>query len=102
MAKCFSFSFFVVLTLVLSTAQESYTYMDGNRLLERCDAEPSLDKGFCDGYVAAAMDGQVTLANSLQAASEHHAPIKMYCLPKGGIEIGQAVRVTVKWLHDHP
>jgi uncharacterized membrane protein len=102
MPKVVFLSLLVILTAVLCVAQENYTYLNGNRLLDKCDAESSLDRGFCMGYVAAAMDGQVTLAGSLQAASEHHAPIRMYCLPKGGIEVGQAVRVTVKWLHDHP
>jgi len=102
MLKILLFSLLAMLTAVLSAAQESYMYMDGNRLLEKCDAGPSEDKGFCGGYVAAAMDAQVTLANSLQAANEGHKLTKMYCLPKGGIELGQAVRVTVKWLRDHP
>jgi|SRR5208337_786732 len=101
--KISSLLLFVMTTAVLFAAQESYmAYVDGDRLLEKCDTGPSEDKGFCAGYVAAAMDEMVTLANSLQAASESHVLPKMYCLPKGGIELGQAMRVTVKWLHDHP
>lgn len=103
MLKSFLLSFFMMTTAVLVAAQESNIgYMDGNLLLEKCDSTVLLDKSFCDGYVAAAIDAQVTLINSLQAASESHVVPKMYCLPKGGIVIGQAVRVTVKWLHDHP
>jgi hypothetical protein len=102
MAKIFSLLLFVMTTAVLFTAQENIAYMDGNLLLEKCDSGLLTDKTFCDGYVAAAVDGHVTLFNSLQAANESHVLPKMYCLPKGGIVIGQAVRVTVKWLHDHP
>lgn len=94
---------FTMTTAVFVAAQESNIgYMDGNLLLEKCDSAVLIDKSFCDGYVAAAIDAQATLVNSLQAASESHVVPKIYCLPKGGIVVGQAVRVTVKWLHDHP
>jgi hypothetical protein len=82
-------------------AQESLGYMNGNRLLEQCDTGAQQQKLFCSGYVAGVMDTQVTLFNSLNAATNQQRP-SLYCLPKGGIEVGQAVRVTIKWLKDHP
>jgi len=38
----------------------------------------------------------------LKAATKTQNKTGIYCLPKGGIELGQALRVTVKWLKDHP
>jgi hypothetical protein len=103
MTKLYFLLLSVMTTAFLVAAQESNIgYMDGNLLLEKCDSAGLADKSFCDGYVAAAIDSHATLINSLQAASEDRVVPKIYCLPKGGIVIGQAVRVTVKWLHDHP
>lgn len=96
----------LALAILLTTtalAQESYSYSDGNKLLEMCDSTSASDQAFCAGYVAAAMDGQVTLVNSLgRAATKPNKPAHMYCLPNDGIKLGQAERVTVKWLQDHP
>ncbi|PYV75687.1 MAG: hypothetical protein DMG96_16400 [Acidobacteria bacterium] len=82
-------------------AQDSYGYMDGNILLEKCEAAgPSVDKALCLGYVEGAMDGHFAMLDSLRTAYGTKLQPR-YCLPKGGIQIGQAVRVTAKWL-DHP
>jgi len=48
------------------------------------------------------MDANNTFLNSMQAAKKEVHLQPMYCLPQNGIEIGQAVRITVKWLRDHP
>lgn len=93
------------LALALTTVcspQDSSGYMDGNMLLEKCDpASSSLDKTECLGYVAGVMDAAVTMLDSLKAASPTKVP-PMYCLPTGGVQLGQAGRVTLKWLKDHP
>ena len=75
--------------------------MNGNRLLEMCESDNSGDKGFCAGYVAATMDASNTFTKSMPV--EKKMPLKpIYCVPQDGIEIAQAVRVTVKGLRDHP
>ncbi|MFL6437689.1 MAG: Rap1a/Tai family immunity protein [Terriglobales bacterium] len=78
--------------------EQQFSYMDGNRLLQQCDEE---SRAFCSGYVAAAMDSNNTFLNSMQATMKQHVS-PMYCLPKDGIDLGQAVRIIVKWLHNHP
>jgi len=76
--------------------------MDGSMLLEKCEtSSPSVDKTECFGYVAGVMDASATMLDSLRAASPTKVP-PIYCLPTGGIQMGQAVRVTSKWLKDHP
>lgn len=87
---------------VICEAQTSFAYMNGNRLLEQCEAGTQQEKLFCSGYVAGVMDGQITLFNSLNAATKAQGNSTGYCLPKGGIEVGQGVRVMIKWLKDHP
>jgi len=106
-------SIVISMTTMLLYAQEQYTYKDGNQLLRQCDTGTSEDKSrmssdqssdyaFCAGYVAGAMDANNTFLNSMQAAKKEVHLQPMYCLPQNGIEIGQAVRITVKWLRDHP
>jgi hypothetical protein len=75
--------------------------MNGNRLLETCESANSEDKGYCAGYVAAAMDANNTFLNSMAAEKKTPLP-PIYCVPEDGIEIGQAVRITVKWMREHP
>jgi hypothetical protein len=76
--------------------------MDGNILLEKCEAaSPSSDKVECLGYVAGVMDASATMLDSLRAATPTKVP-PIYCLPTGGIQLVQVVRVSVKWLRDHP
>lgn len=89
-------------TTICSPQDPSSGYMDGNMLLEKCEADsPSSDNMECLGYVAGVMDTSGTMLNSLRAASVNKVP-PMYCLPTGGIQLGQAARVTLKWLKDHP
>jgi len=86
----------------ICSPQDSSGYIDGNMLLEKCDSvSSSLDRTECLGYVAGVMDAAVTMLDSLRAASSTKVPT-MYCLPTGGIQLGQASRVTLKWLKDHP
>jgi|CZKR01.1.fsa_nt_gi hypothetical protein len=95
---CLAFAF----TTICSPQDSSSGYMDGNDLLEKCDsASSSVDRTECLGYVAGVMDAAVTMLNSLRAASSTKVPA-MYCLPTGGIQLGQASRVILKWLKDHP
>jgi Ssp1 endopeptidase immunity protein Rap1a len=102
----------VIISLSTFVHGEQLAYMDGNRLLRQCEPatrsdrnsqsrEQSTDAVFCSGYVAGVMDSNNTLVSSLLAAKKGGDPT-MYCLPKDGIEVGQAVRITVKWLHEHP
>lgn len=105
----------ICLTVVVSLAtfaRGQVAYMDGNLLLAKCEpgisedrsklsSDQATDSFFCMGYVAGVMDANNTLENSV-AAARSAATKPMYCLPSGGIEVGQAVRVTVKWLKGHP
>jgi hypothetical protein len=107
---------FIWLTVVVSLATFArggqVMYMDGNRLLRQCEpgiaeergklsSDQVADSAFCSGYVAGVMDANNALLNSVAAAKD--APVRpMYCLPSDGVEVGQAVRITVKWLRAHP
>ncbi len=93
LSGCLAFA----LTTIGSPQESSSGYMDGNMLLQKCEA----DKTECLGYVEGVMDASATMLDSLKAASPTKVP-PMYCLPTGGIQLGQAVRVTSKWLKDHP
>lgn len=105
----------IYLTIVISLAtfaRGGVAYMNGNRLLGKCEpalsedrskltADQVTDSVFCSGYVAGAMDANNALLSSVAAVKD--GPIKpMYCLPSDGIEVGQAVRIAVKWLRAHP
>ncbi len=102
----------ILTALAAALACAQVSYIDGNRLLRQCEPGTSEDRSrlssdqvgdfvFCTGYLAGAMDANNTLLNSLQAQKGSQLR-PMYCLPKDGIEVGQAVRVTVKWLKNHP
>jgi hypothetical protein len=106
------FCLLVVVSLATLARAGQVAYMDGNRLLGKCEPGISEDRGkltgdqiadsaFCSGYVAGVMDANNALMNSVAAVKD--GPIRpMYCLPSEGIEVGQAVRITVKWLKAHP
>src|ERR1700756_3160672 len=103
----------IAMTAILLPSQEQLAYKDGNQLLQMCELGTVADKShlsgdqlsdytFCAGYVAAAMDAKNIFLNSMRAANKEGKLTPIYCLPQNGILIGQAVRVTVKWLRDHP
>ena len=52
--------------------------------------------GFCLGL----MQG-ITMSNRLQQASKPSA-LPLFCIPEDGIENGQAARIVVKYLREHP
>lgn len=82
---------------------------DGNELLKQCapvvalmddagnfssSTRKSHEMGFCVGIAQG-----ITNLNLLY----QYANMKtLFCLPTGGIQNGQAVRVIVKWLREHP
>lgn len=101
---------FVLLALILSGV--AFAEDDGNKLLERCrdvqvvldggrvglDGKPT-DAGFCMGYIGGVKDG---LWSAQIMAEKQGASGTGVCLPRLSIEHGQAVRVVLKWLKDHP
>jgi len=56
----------------------------------------------CEATNFPAIDANNIFLNSMRATNKEGKLPPMYCLPQNGILIGQAVRVTVKWLRDHP
>jgi hypothetical protein len=102
----------VLIASVVPLHGRQLAYMDGNRLLQQCEpgtsehkarlsADRLTDFAFCSGYVGGVMDANTTLVSSMSAEGKRQvAP--MYCLSEEGIEVGQAVRITVKWLREHP
>jgi hypothetical protein len=109
MLKLVLYSLLLFFLTPLSFSQESLAYTDGNALLDECDSGTSQQKTLCMGYIMGVMDSQVTMMHSLKATihslkptSDTYAMPDLYCLPKAGIEAGQAVRITTKWLRDHP
>ena len=85
----------------------TYAFADGNDLLRGCGAsvafmdgtkpQPSDDNriGFCLGF----MQG-VTQTNLVYQVRPKDSAV--FCLPEGGVKNGQAARVFVKYLRDHP
>ena len=80
---------------------------DGNLLLPSCNAvvlamdngttpKDKFGMGFCLGLVQG-----ITMSNRLQQASKSPAS-PLFCIPQDGIENGQAARVLVKYLREHP
>lgn len=96
----------IVFALLALPHPSSAASSDGNKLLEDCGAierlmdggkstSNSTGMGFCLGL----MQG-ITNSNMIYQV---RAPGKeLLCLPKNGIENGQAARVVVKYLRDHP
>ena len=86
---------------------------DGNELLPKCAAVVSwldkaggathdLDVGYCSGFITAVLDVNELWklndsAHSLKDDFKWHV-----CVPSEGIDIGQATRIVVKWLREHP
>lgn len=78
---------------------------DGNELIQRCtevvrtlDGTKTRDlysAGHCLGLVSGVMD-TLTIVNSSLPRHEQ------VCYPPQGIQYGQAVRIVVKYLNDHP
>jgi hypothetical protein len=81
-------------------------YVDGNELLSKCSSTVKLldneklsssemqDAKWCSGYVNGIDDG-------IEIASATGNTAKLYCIPEG-VTTGQAIRVLVKWLRNHP
>jgi hypothetical protein len=97
----------------LSVSSQELDYMDGNRLLRQCaagisdngghlSADQYSDFAFCNGYIAGTMDANNVFDNSIRVARNSSKTVPVYCLPKSGIELQQAVRITVKYLREHP
>ena len=80
---------------------------DGNELLAQCNVvlqlldggrmqpEDALGAGQCLGFMQATKD----LNRLYQIRDQRNA---LFCVPKDGINNGQATRIVVKYLRDHP
>ena len=66
-------------------------FLNGNRLLKRCDGIGSFNKGFCWGYIAGVAD---TLTDEPVASFR-------YCVPSG-IVVNEITDVVITWLEAHP
>lgn len=88
------------------TPQESGVKSDGNQLLKQCtqsvrvldgdtlDSGQDIESMYCIGYMKGFLDAH----GFIGALSK----IQLFCIPEGGIQTGQAIRIIVKWLKDHP
>jgi hypothetical protein len=83
---------------------------DGNTLLKACNAAvqyddtgktsgTAADVGYCYGFVEGVRN---VLAIWRISANSHHESGPHVCMPNEGIENGQAARIIVKYLKDHP
>ena len=80
-------------------------HADGKSLLARCEqAERLLNEqkiddpvnaGFCLGYIGA-------IRSALQVLNIELDPRQRVCLPKEGVEVGQAIRVAIRFLRENP
>lgn len=92
--------------LSILTAPSAMKSPDGNELLRACTAAVLQEEGahvtveqtvlgvWCTGYVGGFLDG-------LAVMSWKGGSTKV-CLPEGGVENGQAIRILVKHLREHP
>lgn len=94
-------------TLIAGNAN-SENYNDGNFLLEKCTAtlrvidgrkisssDDQLGMGQCIGLVEG-------VRNTLIYVNNEFSPDVKICWPEKGISNGQAIRILVKYLNDHP
>lgn len=83
----------------------SHAQADGKMLLARCEQaerllndqriEDPVNASFCLGYVGAIWSALHILNSQLQ-------PRQRACMPKDGIEVGQAIRVAIRFLRENP
>ena len=96
----------LVFALVVALHSNAVVAFDGNKLLQDCgDFERSVDGGNSTsnamgiGFCLGLMHG-ITHSNALYQVM---APGKeLLCLPKSGVNNGQAARVVLRYLRDHP
>src|SRR5690606_38968927 len=96
----------LVFALVVALHSNAVVASDGNKLLQDCgDMERFVDGGNSTsnlmgiGFCLGLMEG-ITNSNALYQV---RAPGKEFlCLPKGGVTNGQAARVVLRYLRDHP
>ena len=99
------------LLLVTLCLMSSSALADGNKLLKKCKAEEYilnegqyneiedvLTSDFCLGIVQGVKNTMQALC-SAEAGIGHKYRV---CFPEGGITNGQAVRIVVKYLEEHP
>lgn len=97
-----SFNIFAILFATYSSG----VLADGNKLLSQCNAAIQIMDGGTlpkDAYIAASCLGLVqgiTNLNLLYQVNEKNDTF--FCLPAGGINNGQAARIVVKYLKEHP
>jgi len=87
---------------VLRACQQTIQHLDERKDESEPDALGSLESGWCIGWVTAAIE-----MNNLQegmADKEHPLRANMFhfCAPRAGLTSGQAIRIVVKYLKDHP
>jgi len=58
------------------------------------DIAETLQASHCAGFVAGMNDMATVLMDLFER--------KLYCLPREGLELGQILRVFIKWLEEHP
>ena len=96
---------FRVLVLAAAAGFGLPAHADGKSLLARCEQAERLlyeqkiddpvNAGFCLGYIGA-------VRSALQILNSELAPGKRACLPREGVDVGQAIRVAIRFLRDHP
>ena len=97
----------VVLFLSVAISVTAQTPHDGNHLLKECrqmirglegesqNSFQRMESATCLGYIAGFLDAHEWVISVRQVQP-------FYCLPENGIEEGQAARIIVKWMTDHP
>ena len=89
--------------LLMAVSCAGYAY-SGNDVVNDCPIALESEKAstpqnllngvHCGGYVAGLNDMAVWFMQVFK--------IQAYCIPATGLEIGQTIRVYLKWLNDHP
>jgi len=99
----------LVLAVILTVLQPEATLADGILLLKQCtpivsflDNEGNVPSNVENTFAAGFCLGMAQGITNMNLAYQYTMQKTLFCLPTGGIQNSQAVRVIVKYLKEHP
>jgi hypothetical protein len=82
----------ITLMLMSQGVLAASAFMSGNKLLAKCESGTAVSMGACVGYIMGVSD---------RANGKDYVGVS-YCKPAEGVEGGQAEKIVVKFLNEHP
>ncbi len=92
------------LIILLTLSFTSYATITGNDIIHNCSKLLDTEKmtGMADFAEAASCSGYLDGLNDMTMLFQTMLETTFYCLPQNGIESGQLIRVSIKWLEANP